>query len=226
MEPSSSFQGSSGLLNGMRQCQRCQYQLPQAQAQCTNCKFVDLDLVPDLAQEEEANCTTWECACGFPENLISVTICQRCGKSAFEMDEAGLVSRISGWFSKKQEVWVCKWCSYEHNLNSQCDKCSKLQGSAPIESVWSCLNCNTQNANDSQACRACGCGPDWPNYLEFHHIRLNSTRLNWYCPKCAWGTELNSYKCSHCNAVPPEVNAFLNRVNAKESDPLRWLGLG
>lgn len=226
MDPNSPFPGSSELLPGLRQCQRCGIPLPQAQAQCRSCQYVELDLVPDLPQEEEVSPATWPCVCGFPGNLISATSCQSCGKSAFERPESGLVSRIRGWFEKNPEVWVCNWCKYEHNLDSLCEKCSKPQGSTPIEGVWSCLNCNSQNSNNSQFCLTCGCGPDWSHYLEFHKIRLNSTRLNWYCPKCSWGTDLNSYKCSHCKAVPSAVSAFLSKVKAKESSfSLSWLSL-
>lgn len=223
MDPSQSL---PALPYGMRICPKCHSHMPQSQLKCSYCQFVDLDLVPDAdPEEEEAKPATWPCACGYSDNVISETICQRCGKSAFDTPDPGIVSRISGYFTREQEVWTCGWCRYEHNIENSCERCSKSKGSVPSESVWSCLNCHTRNSNASRSCQGCNCGPDWADFLEFHHIRLNSARQQWYCKSCSWGTDITSYECSHCKTVPKAVSAFLSKVGETKWPSFGWLGL-
>ena len=229
MDPSQPYPSSAALPPGLRLCQKCKAQMPQTQLKCSDCQFVDLDLVPDAdSEEEEAKPATWPCACGYGDNKISETTCQRCGQSAFGEPESGIVSRISGFFTRAPELWTCEWCRYEHNIANTCERCSKQQGSAPNESVWSCLNCNTRNSNTTRSCQSCSCGPDWADFLELHQIRLNSARLQWYCNSCTWGTDISSYECSNCKAVPEAVRAFLSKVGEHKWSKwpkLSWLGL-
>jgi hypothetical protein len=95
-----------------------------------------------------------------------------------------------------------------------CEECELLREQFKLVSQkkWTCLKCGTVRQGEV-ACKGCGCGKNWEDYLVFIGVTLKDHNKIWVCTNCGKDNRIDARTCFHCKRPADKISVpFFTRV--------------